>query len=74
VSSNFKREEFYYKLFVSRAAKAIRKAFGPDGYEIAVIGMSKLLEAGTAATDRAPRTTPTTGHYGVKGGSNAKNQ
>jgi 3-dehydroquinate dehydratase-2 len=44
VGNNFRREEFRHKSFVSLAAKAILEGFGPDGYEIAVVGMSKLLK------------------------------
>jgi 3-dehydroquinate dehydratase-2 len=44
VGNNFRREEFRHKSFISLAAKAILEGFGPDGYEIAVVGMSKLLK------------------------------
>ena len=44
VGNNLKREEFRHKSFISLAAKAILEGFGPDGYEIAVVGMSKLLK------------------------------
>ena len=45
VGNNFRREEFRHRSFVSLAAKAIVEGFGPDGYEIAVVGMSKLLKS-----------------------------
>jgi 3-dehydroquinate dehydratase-2 len=44
LGNNFRREEFRHKSFVSLAAKAVLEGFGPDGYEIAVLGMSKLLK------------------------------
>jgi 3-dehydroquinate dehydratase II len=44
VGNNLKREEFRHKSFISLAAKAILEGFGADGYEIAVVGMSKLLK------------------------------
>ena len=44
IGNNFRREEFRHKSFISLAAKAILEGFGPDGYEIAVVGMSKLLK------------------------------
>jgi 3-dehydroquinate dehydratase-2 len=49
VGNNFKREEFRHKSFVSNAATAIMEGFGPDGYEIAVFGMFKLLKKASAA-------------------------
>jgi 3-dehydroquinate dehydratase II len=45
VGNNFKREEFRHRSFISLAAQAILEGFGPDGYEIAVVGMSKLLKS-----------------------------
>jgi 3-dehydroquinate dehydratase II len=44
LGNNFKREEFRHKSLVSLAARAIVEGFGPDGYEIAVVGMSRLLK------------------------------